>query len=186
MQTVINQTSAKYTSTAKFLHWLMAIAIICLFAFGFYMSNLPFSPQKLKLMSYHKWAGVTVFILALVRLSWRIMHRPPSLPAHMGRIEQLIAHAGHVMLYLLMLSIPVSGWLMSSAKGFQTVLFGVLPIPDLLSKDRELGHLLLTVHLGLNLVMAAVVIGHVLAALKHHFKDKDDVLIRMLPDSSNM
>jgi cytochrome b561 len=175
-----------YTSTAKFLHWLMAIALVSLFAFGFYVSNLPLSPQKLRLMSYHKWAGVTVFILALVRLSWRIMHRPPSLPHHMGRLEQLTAHAGHAMLYLLMLAIPVSGWLMSSAKGFQTVLFGVMPIPDLLNKDRELGRLLLTVHLGLNLLLAAIVVGHVLAALKHHFKDKDDVLKRMLPAGHNV
>jgi len=170
-----------YTATAKFFHWLMAIAIVGLFAFGFYVSNMPLSPQKLQFLSYHKWTGVMIFILALVRLTWRISHRPPSLPAHMGRAEQLIAHAGHAVLYLLMLSVPLSGWLMSSAKGYQTVLFGVFPIPDLLSKDRELGHQLLTVHLGLNLMMAAVVVGHVLAALKHHFKDRDDVLKRMLP-----
>ena len=118
---------------------------------------------------------------SLLRLSWRVMHRPPTLPAHMGRFEQLVAHAGHGLLYVLMLSIPLSGWLMSSAKGFQTVLFGVLPLPDLLSKDRELGRLLLTLHLGLNLLLATVVLGHVLAALKHHFMDKDDVLKRMLP-----
>jgi len=181
----IDTTQTAYTSTAKFLHWLMAIAIISLFAFGFYVSNLPLSPRKLQFMSYHKWSGVTVFILALVRLSWRIMNRPPSLPIHMGGLEQLTAHAGHAMLYLLMLAIPLSGWLMSSARGFQTVLFGVLPIPDLLSKDRELGHLLLTVHLGLNLLLAAIVVGHVLAALKHHFKDKDNVLTRMLPTGRN-
>ena len=175
--------SNTYTATAKFFHWLMAVAIVGLFAFGFYVSNMPLSPQKLQFLSYHKWTGVTIFMLALVRLTWRISHRPPSLPAHMGRVEQLIAHAGHGVLYVLMLSVPVSGWLMSSAKGYQTVLFGVFPIPDLLSKDRELGHQLLTVHLGLNLVMAAVVVGHVLAALKHHFKDRDDVLKRMLPGS---
>ena len=174
-------TVNSYTTTAKVLHWLMAVTIICLFAFGFYVSNMALSPQKLQFLSYHKWTGVTIFLLALVRLTWRIMHRPPALPAHMGKLEQLVAHAGHGLLYLLMLSVPLSGWLMSSAKGFQTVLFGVFPIPDLLSKDRELGHLLLTVHLGLNLILAAVVIGHVLAALKHHFKDKDDVLARMLP-----
>ena len=169
-----------YTMTAKVLHWLMALAIICMFGFGFYVGNLPLSPQKLQFLSYHKWTGVTLFTLALVRLSWRIMHRPPALPSHMGKVEQLVAHAGHCVLYLLMFSIPLSGWLMSSAKGFQTVLFGVLPLPDLIGKDRELGHLLQTVHLGLNLILAAVVVGHVLAALKHHFKDRDDVLTRMM------
>lgn len=169
-----------YTMTAKVLHWLMAVAIVCMFGFGFYVSNMSFSPQKLQFLSYHKWTGVTIFMLALVRLSWRIMHRPPALPAHMGKMEQLVAHAGHAVLYLLMFCIPVSGWLMSSAKGFQTVLFGVFPLPDLIGKDRELGHVLQTVHLGLNLILAAVVVGHVLAALKHHFKDRDDVLTRMM------
>jgi len=183
MTVTTNNVTDSYSATAKVLHWLMAAAIVCLFAFGFYVSNMPLSPQKLQFLSYHKWTGVTIFILALVRLAWRIMHRPPALPRHMGKLEQLVAHAGHVLLYLLMFSVPLSGWLMSSAKGFQTVLFGVFPIPDLLSKDRELGHLLLTVHLGLNLVLAAVVAGHVLAALKHHFKDRDDVLTRMLPGS---
>ena len=173
--------SASYTATAKLLHWLMALAIVCLFAFGFYVSNMSLSPQKLQFMSYHKWAGVTVFGLALLRLIWRITHRPPLLPAHMNQLEQLAAHAGHALLYVLMFCVPLSGWLMSSAKGFQTVLFGLWPIPDLIEKNRELGKLLLTVHLGLNLLLAAVVVGHALAALKHHFKDRDDVLRRMLP-----
>ncbi len=181
MTRLINHGNTSYTSTAKVLHWLMALALVCLFAFGFYVSNMSLSPQKLQFMSYHKWAGVTVFLLALVRLSWRLGHRPPQLPAHMNKLEQLGAHAGHALLYLLMFCVPLSGWLMSSAKGFQTVLFGVLPIPDLIEKNRELGKLLLTVHLSLNLLLAAVVVGHALAALKHHFKDRDDVLTRMLP-----
>jgi cytochrome b561 len=172
----------KYTSTAIALHWLMAVAIIGAFALGLYMAGLPLSPDKLRLYSWHKWAGVSIFALVLVRLAWRIAHRPPALPAHMGRGEQLVAHAGHGLLYLLMLAVPLSGWLMSSAKGIQTVLFGVLPIPDLLEKNRELGDLLQTLHWGLNMLLAATVIGHTAAALKHHFVDRDDVLTRMLPD----
>jgi cytochrome b561 len=172
----------KYTSTAIALHWLIAVAILGAFALGLYMAGLPLSPDKLKLYSWHKWAGVSIFALVLVRMAWRIAHRPPTLPAHMGRGEQLVAHAGHGLLYLLMLAVPLSGWLMSSAKGIQTVLFGVLPIPDLLEKNRELGDLLQTLHWGLNMLFAATVIGHTAAALKHHFVDRDDVLTRMLPD----
>ncbi len=172
----------KYTPVAIALHWLMAIGLIGLFAFGLYMADLPLSPTKLRYYSWHKWAGVTLFLLALVRLAWRFAHRPPALPAHMGRGEQFVAHAGHGLLYLLILAIPLSGWLMSSAKGIQTVLIGVLPIPDLLEKNKELGNLLQTLHWGLNMLLAAIVIGHVAAALKHHFIDKDDVLTRMLPD----
>ena len=99
----------------------------------------------------------------------------------MPKLLQLAAHAGHLMLYGLMIVIPLSGWLMSSAKGFQTVWFGVLPIPDLLEKNKELGNLLQTIHMGLNLLFVAVIAGHIGAALKHHFIDQDDILKRMLP-----
>lgn len=173
--------TARYTATAKALHWAMAVLIFGLLALGFYMHDLPLSPEKLQLYSWHKWAGVTAFLLVLVRLAWRAAHRPPPLPATMPGPLQLAAHAGHFLLYVLMLAIPLSGWLMSSAKGFQTVWFGVLPIPDLLAKDKDLGDLLQQVHMALNLVFAIIIAGHTGAALKHHFIDKDDILTRMLP-----
>lgn len=171
-----------YTKTAKALHWLMAILFFGLLALGFYMQDLPLSPEKLKLYSWHKWAGVTAFLLVWLRLFWRVTHRPPALPVSMPKIMQLAAHAGHLLLYVLMIAIPLSGWLMSSAKGFQTVWFGVLPIPDLLEKNKELGDLLKNVHASLNLLFVAVIVGHIGAALKHHFIDKDDILKRMLPN----
>ena len=173
--------TTRYTATAKTLHWAMAILIFGLLALGFYMHDLPLSPEKLKLYSWHKWAGVCAFLLVLVRLAWRAAHRPPPLPATMPAHLQFAAHAGHFLLYALMLAIPLSGWLMSSAKGFQTVWFGVLPIPDLVGKDKELGDLLQTVHMVLNLVFAIAIAGHIGAALKHHFIDRDDILTRMLP-----
>ena len=171
-----------YTRTAKALHWLMAVLLIGLLVLGFYMHDLPLSPEKLQLYSWHKWAGVSAFLLVLVRLAWRVTHQPPALPASMPKLMQLAAHAGHLALYGLMLAIPLSGWLMSSAKGFQTVWFGVLPIPDLIGKDKELGQLLQTIHMSLNLLFVVTLIGHVGAALKHHFIDKDDILTRMLPN----
>ena len=171
-----------YTRTAKGLHWLMTILFFGLLALGFYMHDLPLSPEKLQLYSWHKWAGVTAFLLVWFRLFWRIAHRPPALPASMLTLMQRAAHAGHFLLYGLMIAIPLSGWLMSSAKGFQTVWFGVLPIPDLLGKNKETGDLLQSVHMSLNLLFVAVIAGHIGAALKHHFIDKDDILTRMLPD----
>ncbi|MCK2088834.1 cytochrome b [Thauera aromatica] len=173
--------STHYTATAKALHWIIAALILGLLGLGFYMQDLPLSPTKLQLYAWHKWAGVTVFLIAVFRLGWRATHRPPALPGHMAPIEQLAAHTAHHLLYALMLVIPLSGWLMSSAKGFQTVWFGVLPIPDLLAKDKELGDLLQAVHPGLNLLLVAILLGHIGAALKHHFIDKDDVLTRILP-----
>lgn len=171
----------RYTAPARLLHWLMAALLIGLLALGFYMSDLPLSPEKLQLYSWHKWAGVTAFILLAIRLLWRATHRPPALPASMSATAQRMAHLGHLALYALMIAIPLSGWLMSSAKGFQTVYFGVLPIPDLLAKNPELGELLATLHGGLNLLLVLTVLGHAAAALKHHFVDRDDVLRRMLP-----
>ena len=173
--------SNQYTPTAKALHWLMTALIFGLLALGFYMHDLPLSPDKLKLYSWHKWAGVSVFLFLWLRLLWRLAHRPPALPGHMAKAAQWAAHAGHATLYGLMIAIPLSGWLMSSAKGFQTVWFGLLPIPDLLTKNKEAGDWLAMVHQSLNLLLLAVLVGHIGAALKHHFIDKDDILTRMLP-----
>ena len=170
-----------YTSTAKTLHWLVSLMIFCMLLLGFYMSDLPLSPDKLKFYSWHKWAGVTVFLLVIARLGWRITHTPPAMPAQMSQLQQVAATIFHFALYALMFLIPLSGWLMSSAKGFQTVWFGVLPIPDLLPKDKVIGDALKEVHEALNKLLIGVIVVHVIAALKHHFIDKDDVLKKMLP-----
>lgn len=175
------ENNHRYTITAISLHWLMAILLIGLFAVGIYMHELPLSPWKLQIYSWHKWAGITAFILVLIRLLWRFTHRPPTLPITMPASAKLAAHTGHALLYLLIIAIPVTGWLMSSAKGVQTVYFGMIPIPDLLAKNKELGKLLQAVHAWLNYMLAAIVVIHVGAALKHHWIDKDNVLTRMLP-----
>ena len=173
--------TTRYTRTAKALHWLMAILFFGLLALGFYMHDLPLSPDKLKLYSWHKWAGVSAFLLVWFRLFWRVTHRPPALPDTMPRVMQMAAHAGHFVLYALMIAIPLSGWLMSSAKGFQVVYFGVLPLPDLVGKSEDLGDLLKEVHEALNFGLLALVGLHVAGTLKHVIIDKDGTLRRMLP-----
>lgn len=174
-------TSVRYTRTAITLHWLVALAILGSFSLGLTMQGLPLSPLKLELYSWHKWAGVTIFTLVAMRLVWRLAHQPPPLPTTMPAWQQHAARATHALLYVLMFAIPLSGWLMSSAKGFQTVYFGVLPIPDLLAKDAALGDLLRAVHQTLNFTMITIVLGHAVVAIKHHLHDRDDVLVRMLP-----
>ncbi|MCE1695442.1 cytochrome b/b6 domain-containing protein, partial [Enterobacter hormaechei] len=94
--------------TAMSLHWLIALMLFGMFGFGLYMVELPLSPQKLKFYSYHKWAGVTVFLLVLARLAWRITHRPPALPPGMPAWQVKAAKAGHHLLYLLMVIVPLS------------------------------------------------------------------------------
>lgn len=170
-----------YTRTAVALHWLVALLILAALPLGLYMTGLKLSPLKLQLYSYHKWLGVTVAWLVVLRLAWRLTHVAPPLPMSVPVWQQQAASALHHLLYALMLLLPVSGWLMSSAKGVQTVYFGLLPLPDLLAKDEWLGDLLALVHAGLAYTLAVLVGVHIAAALKHHFVDRDAVLARMLP-----
>lgn len=172
---------SRYTATAIHLHWLIALALIGTFTLGLYMHELPLSPSKLKLYSWHKWVGVTLFLLACIRLAWRLGHQPPEPPADMPAWQRRASALVHGLLYLLMFAVPLSGWLMSSAKGFQTVWFGVLPLPDLIGKNEALGETLEAAHKLLNLTLAIAVGLHAAAALKHHFLDRDDVLRRMSP-----
>ena len=170
-----------YTRTAIALHWIVALLIIGNLAFGLYMVGLPLSPQKLRFLSYHKWTGITVLLLSAARLLWRLKNPAPALPESMKPWERRAAHASHVLLYLLFFSAPISGWLYSSAAGFKTVYLGMLPIPDLLEKNKEVADVLRVVHRSITYLLAAVVALHAAAAFKHHFVDRDDVMRRMLP-----
>ena len=173
--------TTRYTGVAISLHWLIGLAILVSLGVGLYMVDLSLSPTKLRLYSWHKWAGVTIFSLVLIRCLWRITHPAPPLPDAMPTWQRVTAEGTHYLLYALMIAIPLTGWLMSSAKGFQTVYFAVLPIPDLLNKNTALGETLNLVHRYLNYLMIAIIGAHIGAALKHHFIDKDDILRRMLP-----
>lgn len=170
-----------HSRTVVILHWLMAFLITATFCVGLYMHGLHLSPLKLRLVNWHKWAGVTLFLLVLVRLVRRGAQPTPALPDSMPAWQRSGAHITHALLYLLMLAVPVSGWLMSSAKGFQTVYFGVLPIPDLVARNKALGERLLVLHESLDYTLAVVVALHVGAALKHHLVDRDGVLARIAP-----
>lgn len=175
----MNTIITRYNTTAIALHWLVALLVFAAFPLGMYMHDLPLSPTKLQLYSYHKWLGITVLLLAVLRVVWRITHTPPALPDNLPRWQQIASHATHQFLYVLIFVVPISGWLMSSAKGFKTVWFGVLPLPDLVGKDKALGEMLSNVHESFNYLLLALVLLHIAAALKHHFIDKDGVLLRM-------
>ena len=171
-------SSTRYTPIAIVLHWLLALAIVGAFGVGVYMADLPFSPMRLKLYNWHKWAGVTILALSALRLLWRLTHRPPAdLPMPVWQARA--AHGVHVLLYLAFFAVPLTGWAMSSAKGYPIVWFGVLPLPDFVPKDHDLGELLEEVHGALAWGLAALVLAHVAAALKHQFIDRDGLLARM-------
>jgi len=170
----------RYATPAVWLHWAVAALIVVAFPLGVTMHELPLSPRKLELYAYHKWLGITVLALVLVRLAVRARHAPPpTLPAPAW--QQRAAGLTHVALYGLMLLVPLSGWLMSSAKGFTVVYLGVLPLPDLVGKDRALGEWQTEVHEVMNFTLLGLVALHVAAALKHHLWDRDATLRRMAP-----
>ena len=173
--------AARYTNTAIALHWLIFALAACGFALAVYMVDLPLSPHKLKYYSWHKWIGVTIFLLAVARVAWRLTHRAPALPATIPPWQRSAAAATHVLLYALIVVIPLTGWLYSSAAGLTTVYLGVVPLPDLLAKNKALAEQLKWIHVTLNYTLLAVVIMHVAAALQHHFVARDNVLARMLP-----
>src|SRR5664279_1266062 len=103
-----------YTTTAILLHWLCALLLFCGFGLGLFMTGLEFSPTKFRLYAWHKWVGITVFLLAAARLAWRAAHRPPALPASLPPWQMRASRAAHALLYVLMLGIPLSGWIYSS------------------------------------------------------------------------
>jgi len=171
-------TPDRYTRTAIVLHWLLALMIVSSFGVGLYMADLPFSPSRLKLYNWHKWAGVTILALSAARLLWRLSHRPPAdLP--MPAWQQRAAHAVHLLLYGLFFAVPLAGWAYSSAAGFPVVWFGVLPLPDFVPVDRALAEAIKPVHKLLAFALTGTVLLHVAAALKHHFIDRDGTLQRL-------
>ena len=171
----------RYGAVAIAFHWLVAAALFVTFPLGLYMADLPLSPRKLTLVSYHKWIGVTVLALMSLRLAWRLTHRPPPLPPAMPAWQRRAATLAHWMLYALLLAIPLSGWLYSSAVGVPTVYLGLWQLPDLVGKDKALAEALKLAHKSLNFTLLALVVVHVAAAIKHHFVDRDGLLARMLP-----
>jgi cytochrome b561 len=177
----MNRSAVRYGAPAIASHWLLALLIAGNFAFGLYFIDLPFSPQKLRYFSWHKWAGAMVLPLAAILLGWRAFHGEHPLPAAMPDWEKQLSRFTHVLLYLFFFTSPLSGWVYSSAAGFQTVLFGVWPIPDLIPRNREIAEALKAVHRWINYALAVTVIVHVAAAIKHHVVDRDDVLVSMIP-----
>ena len=177
---------AAYSGIAIGFHWLLAIAIVGSFSVGLYMHDLPLSPARLKLFNWHKWAGITILALSAARLLWRLIRRPPPLPARviasMPRWQQHAHRGTHAALYLLFFAVPLSGWAYSSATGFSIVWFSVLPLPDWVPVNKELADTVLKpLHQCLAFTLAGAALLHVAATVKHQFIDHDGLFWRMWP-----
>jgi len=172
----------RYTMTAQTLHWLIALLIVAQFVLARMAAPLPLGAHKLALLAEHKSFGMTVLMLAVIRFAWRLKNQPPALPTDMHRAERFLARFTHVSLYVLLIAMPLSGWLMSSAKNYSVSWFGAFSWPNLIKPSETAFSFFRTLHHLLSNVLFVIAALHILAALKHHFWNKDDVLVRMLPD----
>ncbi|MEE4212173.1 MAG: cytochrome b [Parvularcula sp.] len=175
-----------YTSVAKALHWLIAIMIIVQIPAGIIMHKMDPSQTKFLFYQLHKSFGLVILALALFRLYWRLTHKAPPLPDSMATWEKVAARITHVLFYVAIIGIPLVGWLMVSASttGIPTKLFFVIPVPHLpVPQSKELADAFAETHEYMAFATIGLFVLHVAAALKHHYKDHDGVLQRMLPSA---
>ena len=170
-----------YTAVAKVLHWLTALLVLGLIGLGLWMVGLPIGFAKLYAYAWHKWIGLTVLALSVLRLAWPVYRPPPALPDTITRWERAVAPWSHGLLLALVLALPVSGWLMSSAGGVSVVWFGILPLPDLVPRDLALFERLRTLHHWLAWILMALLTLHLLAVLRHDVLRRDGIFRRMSP-----
>lgn len=171
-----------YTATAIGLHWLIAFGIFAAFGLGLYMTGIPgLTPTKLKLFSWHKWLGVTIFAVAVLRVLWRATHAAPPVAAGTPAWQARAAAAAHHLLYVLILVVPLTGYFYSLSAGVPVVYLGLWKMPVLIEANTTLKPILQAVHAWLNYLMAGIVLLHAAAAIKHQLIDRDGTLARMIP-----
>lgn len=194
--------NSRYTKTAMLLHWLIALGIFSMFGLGWFMSELPKeAPEQLSYdlfnfgvftwdlakaatprtfyFNFHKSIGVTILVLIVIRLLWRITHQPPALPASLKKWEVKLSKGTHHFLYLLMFAMPISGLIMAVSSKYGVKWFGIKILPGLDSETlRDVFH---EAHEIIGIVLVCIVLLHIAGTLKHKFIDKNDILKRMLP-----
>lgn len=180
-------SSANWGAIAKTFHWLIAIAVLVNIGLGLWANRfLPLSPLQVEVFYFHKSVGLTVLWLAVLRLMWRLTNPAPRLPLGMAPWERMLAQTSHFLLYVLMLAMPLSGWVIHSAANFPLDLYGVIRVPDLIPATMDEGAVedsAKIVHSWLFITICVLLVLHVTGALKHHFVNGDHVLRRMLPFS---
>jgi len=178
----IRNTTVRWGSVAKAFHWVVVALIVTQFVLIKIAQNLPSGGEKIEFYARHKSVGITILMLAVLRLLWRWLNPAvPALPDTLKPYERGLARFSHFALYTLLFAMPLTGWTMSSARNFPVSWFNLLQLPDLVPASKPLYGLLHETHETLAWVLVAVAALHVVGALKHHFVYKDDVLRRMLP-----
>jgi len=175
----IRNTDKHYGLIAQFFHWAVVIGIVLQFVWAWRIDESESIRQQFVLVNQHKSIGITILGLVILRLLWRSFNRPPPYPGHMKRWERLAAGTTHWGLYGLILAMPLSGWAYTAAAGYGPEFFGLIEIPAMFPVDENLEDLMEDVHETLAKLLIGLAGLHVLAALRHHFIIKDNVLKRM-------
>jgi cytochrome b561 len=174
------QAPGRYDGVMIALHWIVALLIFGLWGVGHWMEGLPKDDFRAQVFGLHKGIGVIVLALVVLRIVWRTLHAAPDLPSGMGPVERLAAKGGHLLLYVLMIALPASGVIMSQTKGFAVKVFG-LTLPTFVGKNEALHEVAEALHAGMGWLLAAILVAHVAAALRHQYMLRDGVLDRMRP-----
>lgn len=181
----LKNTKNKYGSVSKLLHWLVALLVISLMIFGFYMEEIS-GIYRGTVYSIHKTTGIFVMLITFIRAFWMLTNPKPDLPDGTSKIEKIFAHGTHYLFYLLLFIMPLSGWVMSCAYGHPPSFFGLFSLSlPMISKSIFIASLAKSVHTITAWLLVFLLLSHVAAALKHHFINKDMVLSRMLPEKNN-
>jgi cytochrome b561 len=174
-------TRHQWGGISKALHWLVVALILAMAWLGLTMGDLPNGPDKIATYALHKSIGITVLALMALRLGWRVYAGAPDALAGTPRWQARLASLTHVALYLLLLAIPLSGWVLNSASGFPLQWFGLVNLPAITGKDHDLHEFAEDLHEVLFWAMVALVLLHAAAAFYHHLFQRDATLARMLP-----
>jgi cytochrome b561 len=177
----LRNSATRYGAVSQFLHWLIVALLIVQFTLGWTAADLPLGLQRLSLLARHKSFGMTILMLAVIRLAWRFANTVPTLAATLKPYERGLARFTHALLYVLIFAMPVSGWLMSSAANYPVSWFHLFTWPDLIAPNKPLVEDLKEIHEAMSVALVVTISLHVLAALRHHFLLRDDTLKRMLP-----
>ena len=178
----LGNTRERYGAVGASLHWLVAITVFGLFGLGWYMVDLSYYDEWYRLApDIHRSVGLILFVVVILRLVWRFSGTSPVPVSTHSRLERSAAHAAHGLLYVLMFVAMISGYLISTADGSPVHIFNWIQVPSITGRVRGMEDIAGDVHYWVTWVLVGLAAVHAMAALKHHFIDRDDTLRRMLP-----
>ena len=177
----LKNTRDQWGSISKLLHWLVVLLILVMAWIGLTMGDLPNGPDKIATYALHKSIGITILVLVLLRLGWRLYAGAPAPVPGTPSWQDRIASLTHWALYALLLAMPISGWVLNSSSGFPLQWFGLVNLPAIAGRDQDVHELAENMHETLFWILITLVVLHAAAAFYHHLFQRDATLARMLP-----